>query len=298
MVNKFDSIAQFSYRISDGIKITQLNLYLKDLPECYSGYKISSLTDFHYGIYTNEKVILNSIKITNEFNPNLVLSLGDYVHSGREELKMALLKLLGMKHSKYREYRRSALKSAKRLSKILSTLSPSDGIFSVWGNHDYIEGIWILECCLPKTINHLKNQSHIINKSGHTLSITGIDDTRYGKPDLNIIKDDQVSKSDIKIFLSHNPDFVLLDNSDLIKDFDLLLSGHTHGGQICFPGQTPVVTETKQKKYFSGFYRYNDAAFYIANGIGCSGLPLRLNCPPEIVNITLKNAAELEKTSN
>lgn len=280
-------------RFDLGLKITELELEVTDLPSAFENYKIVSLTDFHCGVYTNPNVIDSAISLTKSENPDLIFMLGDYVHSGRQEFKLAILKLLGIRRSRYREYRRGALNAAKILGSKLKDLTPVDGIYSVWGNHDYIEGLWILNCTLPKSINHLKNETVTIYRHAHgqdqKLSIFGLDDVRYGKPDFSALTNSDFENAEIKIMLSHNPDFVLLPDAHVVKNFNLILSGHTHGGQVCLPGQTPIKTETRQRNYHSGFYRYSGSPFYIANGIGCSGLPLRLNCPPEMVVVTLKS---------
>ncbi len=284
-------IIEMESRIDSTIRRTSITLKIKELPSDLCGYKISALTDFHYGCYTNPSVIKKCLEITKNENPDLILMLGDFVHSGRQKVRLAYLKLIGMRKSKYREYRRLALQSAKSLSELFSQLTPKDGIYSVWGNHDYIEGIWILKSVLPKTIHHLKNQNALISKKVNgkdfTLGIYGLDDIREGEPVMEGLSNPDFKNADFKIFLSHNPDFVKLKNHDLAKDVDIILSGHTHGGQVCLPGQIPMKTETKQRKYYAGGYRFGRSLFYISNGIGCSSLPIRLFCPPEIVTITL-----------
>ena len=276
-----------------GIKITHLNINLESLPESFKNYKIASLTDYHFGCYTNPRVIEKAFELVNDYNPNLIFSLGDYIHSGRQEFKLFLAKIFGIRSTKYREYRRFALQHAKGISSLLNKLNPEDGILSVWGNHDYIEGNWILRSALPKHITHLNNQSKeiIIDPSDPKAKIIvyGIDDFRYGKPDLGFIKNSKNSEFPVKILLSHNPDFVLLPDAHCINNFSIILSGHTHGGQVCLPGGIPIKTETWQRRYYSGFYNFRDSGFYISNGIGCSGLPLRLNCPPELVFIEFKS---------
>lgn len=284
---------EISYHTHQGIQQTYITIGIPHASRELASYRIAVLTDFHYGCYTNPRVVHRAIELVQQHSPQLILSLGDYIHSGREEYKLALVKLLGLKKSKYREYRRSALTYAKELAHLLRSLNPKDGIISVWGNHDYIEGRWILESVLPSHIKHLTNDTHLITpdpKTKEKIIIYGIDDYRYGKPDLSILSHDpyQNDSSCIRILLSHNPDFVLLPHIELVKNFSMILSGHTHGGQVCLPGGSPIKTETRQRNYYSGFYKLRGSPFYIPNGIGCSGIPLRLNCPPEIVFLQFK----------
>ena len=277
------------------ILITRLEVLVDDLPLAFDNFKIVALTDFHYGCYTNPKIIEQSLDIANKISPDLIFLLGDYVHSGRQEIKLTLLKYLGLRRSGYLKYRRSAFKSGKLLGELLKSLKPKHGIFSVWGNHDYLESCWMLERLLPPNIKHLKNETKLIEieRDGirSRLGIFGLDDVREGQPDISPMNTSDFDGSDLKILLSHNPDFVTLPNSELARSVNLILSGHTHGGQICLPGGTPLKTETEQNNYRSGFYRFGESPFYISNGIGCSGLPLRLFCPPEVVEIVFRTGA-------
>ncbi|HMO17610.1 MAG TPA: metallophosphoesterase [Oligoflexia bacterium] len=282
-----------------GFKITELELQIKNLSTEFECYQAIQLSDLHLGAYTSPDLIDKAIDISMSLKPNIFLLTGDYVHVGRKEVRELLFKAFGPEVSRFRHYRRLARHAAISLSEKLERLEAPDGILGIWGNHDYLEGIRTLKKYLPRSIKWLRNDVHLI-KRGHTsLIISGIDDFRYGDPNLAKMKNSinetekQVTNSDItlssavKIILSHNPDSVLLPDSELLKEYDLMLSGHTHGGQICLPGSIPVKSETKQKKFRSSLCHFGKLPIYISNGIGCSGIPLRLFCPPEIVVVRL-----------
>jgi len=271
-------------------KLTKLELLIEDLPVDLENYHMVQFSDPHYGVYTSPAVIDAALKIISELDPNVLLLTGDYVHVGRENLRILLYKTLGPKLSKYAHQRRLARFAAQEFGEKLETLNPPDGIFGVWGNHDYLEGKRALLKYLPKKIQWLENDARQIQIGKEHILIGGLDDYRFGKPDINKLIDKVNTlneSSEVRILLSHNPDTVLLPDSTKLEYFNLMLSGHTHGGQICLPGSIPLITETKQKNHLSGLGKFGSLSVYTSNGVGCSGLPLRLFCLPEIVSIKL-----------
>jgi uncharacterized protein len=275
-------------------KLTTIELGIDDLPSELVGYHFLQISDPHFGIYTSRALIEKAISITNEISPDMIFLTGDYVHVGRQEVKTMLYKVLGPSLSRYSQYRRLARSAAKDFGEILSTLKAPDGIIGIWGNHDYLEGKRTIARYLPDSIRWLKNESVDLTIRGHQIRISGIDDYRFGEPDIEqtVHTDEEDTSlpddnSKVRIFLSHNPDTILLPKKELLAPYHIMLCGHTHGGQICLPGSIPLKTETKQKKVLNGLCNLKEMPIYVSNGVGCSGIPLRLFCPPELVSIRL-----------
>ena len=150
-------------------------------------------------------------------------------------------------------------------------------VYGVLGNHDTIRMVPALE---EMGIRMLLNESETIERGGYRVHLGGIDDAHFYRLD-NIEKvvsrfpDDEFS-----ILLSHTPEIY---RQAAHAEFDMLLSGHTHGGQLCLPGSVPITLDAKLPRHLgSGLWKYHDMVGYTSVGVGSSTLPVRLNCLPEI----------------
>jgi predicted MPP superfamily phosphohydrolase len=155
-------------------------------------------------------------------------------------------------------------------------------VYAVLGNHDEYK---IAEMLDELGVNMLLNEYIKINRGEQSITITGIEDSdRYLAhefPDLPIQHDDY------RILLAHSPNIY---KEAQRKGYDLLLAGHTHSGQICYPGGVPIVRFTKfPRKYSYSSWKYKDMQGYTTAGVGNTWVNVRFFCPPEIVIITLKN---------
>lgn len=272
--------------------VTELEIPIKGLSESLNGFLMVQMADLHTGVYTSMELIEKVISFVTTLNPNLILHTGDFVHTGRRDFRELLFKTLGPNISRFRHYKRLARIYSKELGAMLETLTPSHGSYAVWGNHDHIEGIRTIMRYLPKGITILNNNSSFIPNTNSKISISGIDDFRLGKPSItdtvSSLKKLEVEKDAFKILLNHNPDAFFAKDKDLIKEFNLILCGHTHGGQVCMPGSIAITTQTKSREYYVGLERLGkNTIIYTSRGIGCSGVPFRLFCDPEVVVIRL-----------
>jgi predicted MPP superfamily phosphohydrolase len=150
-------------------------------------------------------------------------------------------------------------------------------IYSVLGNHDTI-------CMVPGLeemgMKVLLNENVAIERGGERIHLAGIDDAHFYRVD-NIEKAASgISHDEFSILISHTPEIY---RQAAHADFDLLLSGHTHGGQICLPGGIPITLDSALPRSLgSGPWKYHDMIGYTSVGAGTSILPARFNCPPEI----------------
>jgi predicted MPP superfamily phosphohydrolase len=150
-------------------------------------------------------------------------------------------------------------------------------IYGVLGNHDTI-------CMVPGLeamgIKMLLNESDLIERDGERIHLSGIDDAHFYGMD-NIEKaTEAIPHDEFSILISHTPEVY---RQAAHADVNLLLSGHTHGGQICLPGGIPITLDSVLPRSMgSGAWKYRNMIGYTSVGAGSSVVPVRFNCPPEI----------------
>jgi uncharacterized protein len=150
-------------------------------------------------------------------------------------------------------------------------------IYGVLGNHDTIRMVPGLE---EMGIRVLLNECEVISRGGRRLYLAGIDDAHYYRVD-NIEKAAaNIPQDGFSILLSHTPEIY---RQAAHAGFNLLLGGHTHGGQICLPGSVPITLDSiLPRRMGSGAWKYNDMIGYTSVGVGSSVVAVRINCLPEI----------------
>lgn len=216
--------------------------------------KIVFLSDFHLSKFSSRRLkkIVNKV---NALNPDLILIAGDYT----------------VMHSAY-----ASLDLDKAVS-IISKMNSKYGIYSVLGNHDYFkDGDFIKSKFKNSKIQILENSNVKLNINSKPLYIAGISDMQTTHYDLDSALKGVESPV---ILLSHSPDI-----TPKAKDkVNLILSGHTHGGQVRIPFFGAVIVPSKYGKKYE--YGLVDNIVYVTKGLGTSVLPLRFNCRPEITVI-------------
>ena len=150
-------------------------------------------------------------------------------------------------------------------------------IYGVLGNHDTILMVPGLE---DMGIQMLLNENHAIDRGNQRIYLAGIDDAHFYRVD-NIEKAATgIPFGSFSILLSHTPEVY---QQASYAGFNLLLGGHTHGGQICLPGGIPITLDSVLPRHMgSGAWKYRDMIGYTSVGVGSSIVPVRFNCPPEI----------------
>ena len=171
---------------------------------------------------------------------------------------------------------------------VLAALRAPLGRFAVLGNHDHKVSAMLTRRALADAgCTDLTNTGVCLERGGATLHLCGVDDLSTGKPNLRRSLR-EVGERDACLLLTHNPDFV-----ERVRDprVDLVLSGHTHGGQVYFPGLgAPTTASRFGQKYRAGLVQGPSARVYVSRGIGTIGLPVRWGAPPEVTLITLRAA--------
>jgi predicted MPP superfamily phosphohydrolase len=169
----------------------------------------------------------------------------------------------------------------------LARVRPSlrDPVYGVLGNHDSIRMMPGLE---RLGIHMLINECETIARGEERIHLAGIDDAHFFRAD-NIAKAlTAIPRGEFAVLLSHTPEIYRQAAS---AGVDLLLAGHTHGGQICLPGSIPITLDSVlPRKMGSGSWVYSGMLGYTSAGVGSSIVPVRFNCPPSITLHTLHGA--------
>jgi uncharacterized protein len=161
------------------------------------------------------------------------------------------------------------------LARIRSQLK--DPVYGVLGNHDAIRMVPGLE---EMGIRMLLNECEHILRGDQAIYLAGIDDAHYYRVDSIEKAASEIPDNGFSILLSHTPEIY---QQAAHGGFDLFVSGHTHGGQICLPGSIPITLDSVLPRHMgSGPWKYRDMVGYTSVGVGTSIVPIRLNCLPEI----------------
>lgn len=260
-------------------KVLNYKLSFKDLPPAFEGLKILQISDIHSGSFNNKQKVEYGIELINKQDADLILFTGDLVNNLASEMH--------------------------NWSDSFSKIRAKHGVFSVLGNHDYGDyHTW--ESQSDKQANFknllkvhkkmgwklLKNEHTFIEKNNQKLYIVGVENWGKGgfKQAGDIDKASQnLSKTDFKILLSHDPshwDEVIKNHP---KHFQLTLSGHTHGMQfgIEIPGWIKWSPVQYRYKQWAGIYEYQKRFINVNRGFGYLAYPGRIGIWPEITVIEL-----------
>ncbi len=253
------------------------------------GISILQLSDFHFGPATSADHLKSAVAVANSLDPTYAVLTGDFIQLSHIGLRHFLAPRFGVKLAGIRQLRRLVRAAAKELGEILAKLKVEREIFGVYGNHDHHEGLGSIRRQLEPYLSWINNETLLLPNG---LGLSGVDDYKNGKPDLEKVVRDLKKEAVFQMLLSHNPDIVLDKDSQLLGKFDLIACGHTHGGQIKLPYFPPPISRTKQRDHIAGLSyarpcnNSGEKAIYVNQGIGFGGIGLRLFCPPEITKYT------------
>lgn len=239
-------------------EVRHVRLNFPGLPEAFRGFKILQLADLHIdGMDGLTQVVTDML---GDIEADLCVLTGDYRF----------------------EIQGSAERVYPRMRSVLASVRSTHGSFGILGNHDVSEMAFRFE---EAGVRMLINEAAEIQKADASIWLVGVDDPyTYRCDDLETALS-SVPADGFKILLSHTPE-MYVESSE--AGVDLYLCGHTHGGQICLPGVGHLMQNADcPRSYAHGHWKYNRMHGYTSAGVGCSMLPVRFNCPPEIVLIEL-----------
>lgn len=251
-------------------EITPITIPIRNLPDAFQGFRIVQMSDLHLEEYTETWFLERMVAQINALAPDLVLITGDFVSRGPLALPVSW-------------------RAAGAAAEILSTLKAPQR-FGVLGNHDVNVGAEHVIRPLEAHGTPILVDSYTpIERGSDVLWLCGANDAATRVPDLNFAIPARPNAP--VIFMCHEPDYaeqvVLHPRFPLV---DLMLSGHTHGGQIRLPYVGPLILPGMGQKYVEGLFHLQHMQLYVNRGIGTVGIPFRLNCPAELTHITLVRA--------
>jgi len=252
------------------ISVESRTLTLAKLPEAFQGYRIAQISDIHFDEYTEPSFVHRVVSEVNRLVPDLVLLTGDYISNTP----------LGQNFAAG-----AMLRCADKLRGLACPLR-----YAVMGNHDSLLGPPLIRAGLASaSIPMLFNQNVAIERNGQRLWLAGLADPLSNVP--NLQQAIPFNADGPVILLCHAPDYadnVLAHGYDAVVD--VMLSGHSHGGQVRMPIVGALHRVYGAIKYVQGMYQLGRMQLYVNRGIGTVGVPFRLNCPPEITLFTLSKS--------
>ena len=235
-------------------------IHLPRLPKAFEGFRIVHLSDFHLGPFTSREQIERAVETANRLHPDIIALTGDYISHDRQ--------------------------FAAPCAELIGNLRARYGIYAVLGNHDHwTDAALITDLFRAEGITVLVNQGMRFELRGEAFWLAGVDDTMVGLEDLPLAlagaRDDEM-----KLVLAHNP--IILRRAAR-AGVDLVLSGHTHGGQVTLRSERSASARPR-RRMLRGLGHQGQTQIYVTRGLGTVILPIRYGSPPEISLLELRRA--------
>lgn len=233
---------------------------LRRLPAALDGLRVVHLSDIHHSPFTGREQVERAVEMANSLQPDIIALTGDYI-SHEREYAAPCAEMLGRLHARY-------------------------GVYAVLGNHDHwVDAPLITDLFRAEGVHVLVNEGMRFEHRGASFWLAGVDDTMVGLEDLPLAlagsRDDEM-----KLLLAHNP--IVLRRAAR-AGVDLVLSGHTHGGQVTWRSERSASGRVR-RRLLRGLGRQGDTQIYVSRGLGTVVLPVRYGCPPEVSLLQLRCA--------
>jgi predicted MPP superfamily phosphohydrolase len=252
----------YSRLLDRRLELSEATIAIRGLPEAFADLRILLVTDVHAGPFITRRTMRRTFDRLARVPCDVVLLGGDLASSSVGEIE--------------------------RVGESFRRLRAPLGVWAVLGNHDHYtrQPDAVIRILAGFGIRTLHNRSVALERDGACLSLAGVDDLNLGTPDLDAALAGTVPPV---ILLSHNPDLLF---EAARMGVALVLSGHTHAGQIRLP-RLPVLVRQSRFRLDQGRYRHRATELVVSRGLGAVGIPFRLNCPPEAVLLRLVPTTEV-----
>jgi predicted MPP superfamily phosphohydrolase len=240
----------------------ELELVIPGLPQEFDGYRVAQLSDLHIGGFTPPRWTDDWAKKSNAASPNLVVVTGDLVSSGVDF------------HGD--------------IARFVGKLRADDGVYVSMGNHDYFgDGEPLVTLLRSNGAVVLRNEGTTVTRGKASFFLAGVDDTWTRRANLMRALEHRAPGA-CTLLLAHDP---ALFPAAVREGISLVLSGHTHGGQVALPFFPKLVSLGKlAHRFHLGLYRDGKSTLYVHPGLGTTGPPIRVGVAPEIAILTLRAA--------
>jgi predicted MPP superfamily phosphohydrolase len=244
------------------VDFQMVSVGIRGMPRIWEGTRVVLLSDLHLGFAASAGWLRRVFAQVLEHRPDLIVLTGDLFAGGT----------------------RGIPKEAAELAALRAPL----GTFAVLGNHDHFAQTSAVRRALEDArITLLSNQAIPLQRGGERLWLAGVDDLGTGHDDLEETLR-AIPDGEATILLCHNPDLVEEVSEHQVP---LMLSGHTHGGQVCLPFLGPVYCFSRfYRRYAAGLFQVGPTSLYVNRGLGKALLPIRFLCRPEVTVLDLRSS--------
>ena len=251
-----------AWRSGERFAVSDERIWLDALPGAFHGLRIVQISDIHHGLFLPKKWLNTAVRQANRLNPDIIALTGDFVTYSRRNIGPA--------------------------AEMLGRLRARHGVFAVLGNHDFrVDPDAVTQALTAQHIEVLRNRHISLRFGGESLYLAGVDDYGYGADLRRAMRG--VPREAATVLLAHNPRVIHLASRNNVS---LVLSGHTHGGQVNLPLLGTVYGRSPERlRYKIGWDRMGATQIYVSRGIGTIVLPWRLRCPAEITHLELLQGA-------
>src|SRR5579863_3545356 len=251
-----------SWASTERFSVNDERIWLDALPSEFHGLRIVQISDIHHGLFLPKEWLSEAVRQANRLNPDIIALTGDFVTYSKRMIGPAA-ELLGRLRARY-------------------------GVYAVLGNHDFrVDADAITLALRRQRIDVLRNRHVALRFGGDSVYLAGVDDYGYGADLRRAMRG--VPRDAATVLLAHNPRVIHLASRHGVS---LILSGHTHGGQVNLPLLGTVYGRSPERlRYKIGWDRMGLTQIYVSRGIGTIVLPWRLRCPAEITHLELLQGA-------
>jgi predicted MPP superfamily phosphohydrolase len=257
LASNLSQVARYALQEANTLIVEKIEIRLERLPKKLENFRIVHLSDIHHSPFTSLEHITRAVEIAGDLRADMFVLTGDYVSHETQYIAP--------------------------VAEVLGKLESEFGTYACLGNHDHwTDAGMVTDAFRAANINVLINEGFRFEARDASFWLCGVDDYMVGKTDLRSALRGSFP-DEMKLLLAHNPVIV---RQAARFGVDLILSGHTHGGQVKIRDEEKRILPRRKLK--NGLHRRKDTQIYITRGIGTVVLPVRFGCPPEISLIELK----------
>jgi len=244
-------------------ELTETEIFIRELPASFENFRIVQVSDVHHSSLVSLGEVRRVVELAQSARGDMVALTGDYTTARRGYIEPC--------------------------AEVLGTLTAPAGVWAVLGNHDHnTDGELTKRALVRQGINVLDNSHTEVRRGTDALQLAGIDDWGWGLANFKRALGGLDLKRPV-LLLSHEPQVFDLPQ---VAGVSLILSGHTHGGQVSLPFIGAPARFLEVFKYLRGRYERAGAQLYVSRGTGVVGLPIRFGARPEIAVLRLRRASE------